>query len=77
MLNETVLADKTNGRKSYDFGQRSLFVFHVMQVKLEQFSDNLAPFVNTIPAIKMICYFAAEVQQENGRVFIQHRDKIA
>ena len=39
MLNEMVLADETNGRKSYDFGQRSLFVFHVMQVKLE---DNLA-----------------------------------
>jgi len=48
-----------------------------MRVKLEQFGDNLAPFVNTIPAIKMICYFAAEVQQENGRVFIQDRDKIA
>ena len=72
-----ILASEPNAPKSYDFGQRSLFVFHVMRVKLEQFGDNLAPFVNTIPAIKMICYFAAEVQQENGRVFIQDRDKIA
>jgi hypothetical protein len=33
---ETVLDGGTNGRKSYDFGQRPLFVFHVMQVKLER-----------------------------------------
>ena len=43
----------------------------------QEFSNNLVPHVQAIPTIKMICYFVAEVQQENGRVFTQDRDKIA
>ncbi len=56
----------------------SIALFNAIGPKQErEFSDNLAPFVNAVPTIKLICYFVAEVQQENGRVFTQDRDKIA
>jgi hypothetical protein len=42
-----------------------------------EFSDNLAALIPATPTIKRICYFVAEVQQQDGRVFTQDRDKIA
>jgi hypothetical protein len=42
-----------------------------------EFSDNLAPLVQTSPTIRMICYFVAEVQQKDGRAFTEDRNKIA
>jgi hypothetical protein len=42
-----------------------------------EFSDNLAPLVQADPKIKMICYFVARVQQQDGRVFTQNQNKIA
>jgi len=42
-----------------------------------EFSENLAPPVQASLAIKMICYFVAEVQQEDGKMFSQDRNKIA
>jgi hypothetical protein len=42
-----------------------------------EFRDNLAPSVQASLAIKMICYFVAEVQQEGGKMFSQDRNKIA
>jgi hypothetical protein len=56
----------------------SIALFKAIGPKQErEFSDNLAPLIPATPAIKLICYFVAEVQQENGRVFTQDRDKIA
>jgi hypothetical protein len=56
----------------------SIALFKAIGPKQErEFSDNLAPLMPATPAIKLICYFVAEVQQENGRVFTQDRDKIA
>ena len=42
-----------------------------------EFSDNLAPLVQADPKIKMICYFVAGVQQQDGRVFTQNQNKIS
>lgn len=42
-----------------------------------EFIDNLAPSVQASLTVKMICYFVAEVQQEDGRVFSEDRNKIA
>src|SRR5258708_7276968 len=39
------------------------------------FSDNLAPLLPALPTIRMICYFVAEVQQENCRGFSQAPEK--
>ena len=56
----------------------SIALFNAIGPKQErEFSDNLAPLLPALPTIRMICYFVAEVQQEDGRVFTQDREKIA
>ena len=56
----------------------SIPLFKAIGPKQErEFSDNLAPLLPALPTIRMICYFVAEAQQEDGRVFIQDREKIA
>jgi len=42
----------------------------------KEFKDNLVPLVDAAPTIRMICYFVAEAQQANGRIFAQDRDRI-
>ena len=56
----------------------SIALFKAIGPKQErEFSDNLAALIPATPTIKLICYFVAEVHQEDGRVFTQDRDKIA
>ena len=56
----------------------SIPLFKAIGPKQErEFSDNLAPLLPALPTIRMICYFVAEAQQEDGRVFTQDREKMA
>jgi hypothetical protein len=42
-----------------------------------EMTDNLAPLVPASPAIRMISYFVAEVEQDGGGTFSENRTKIA
>jgi len=42
-----------------------------------EFSNNLLPSVPLGPSITMICYFVAEIRQEDGRLFTQDLNRIA